>query len=111
MTDEIEKYVVYTTRNAESDLREIILYISQSNPKTALKILERIQNKIETLDHFPSRGGYVPELLEKNIKDYRQIIESPWRILYKVEKKVVDILAVVDSRRNLQDTLIKKLIQ
>jgi plasmid stabilization system protein ParE len=83
----------------------------QNNPQTALKILERIQNKIETLDHFPYRGGYVPELLEKNIKDYRQLLEIPWKIIYKVENEQVNILTIIDSRRNLQDILIKKLIK
>jgi hypothetical protein len=63
------------------------------------------------LDHFPYRGGYVPELLEKNIKDYRQLLETPWKIMYKVENKQVNILTIIDSRRNAQDILIKKLIK
>jgi addiction module RelE/StbE family toxin len=108
--EEIKKYTVNITRNAENDLNEIIGYISQNNPRTALKILERIQNKIKTLDHFPYRGGYAPELLEKNIKDYRQLLETPWRIIYKVENEQVNILTILDSRRNMQDILIKKLI-
>jgi toxin ParE1/3/4 len=72
--EDVKNYTVNITRNAENDLNEIIGYISQNNPRTALKILERIQNKVRTLDRFPYRGGYVPELLEKNIKDYRQIL-------------------------------------
>jgi addiction module RelE/StbE family toxin len=109
--EELKKYDINITQNAENDLNEIIEYISKNNPQIALKILERIQNKIRTLDHFPNRGGYVPELLEKNIKDYRQILETPWKIIYKVENTQVNILAIIDSRRNLQDILIKKLIK
>jgi len=106
-----EKYIVNITQNAENDLDEIITYIAQENPQTAIKILEKIQAKIKTLDHFPNRGGYVPELLAKNIKDYRQIIESPWKIVYKIDDNIVNILTVIDSRRNLQDILIKKLLK
>jgi toxin ParE1/3/4 len=73
--------------------------------------MERIQEKIKTLDHFPNRGGYVPELLAKNIKDYRQLVESPWKIIYKVEDDTVNVLAVLDSRKNLQDILLKKLLK
>jgi toxin ParE1/3/4 len=105
------KYTVIMTKHAEDDLNEIIAFIARNNPKTAKKIFERIQNKINTLDCFPSRGGYVAELLAKNIKDYRQITESPWRIIYRIDGKVVNILAIVDSRRNLQSILVKKLLK
>ena len=111
MAEEPEKYTVNITQNAENDLDEIISYISRNNPQTALKILKKLQDRIQTLDHFPYKGGYVPELLQKNIKDYRQLNESPWRIIYKVEDKIVNILTVIDSRRNIQDILIKKLIK
>jgi plasmid stabilization system protein ParE len=107
----MKKYNVNITQSAENDLNEIIEYISQNSPQTALKILERIQVKIKTLDHLPYRSGYVPELLEKNIKDYRQILETPWKIIYKAENEKVHILAIIDSRRNVQDILIKKLIK
>jgi len=108
---EYEKYLVNMTQNAENDLNEIILYIAQNNPQTALKLLEKIQIKISTLDHSPYRGAYVPELLARNIKDYRQITESPWKIIYKVDDDIVNILAIIDSRRNLQDILVKKLLK
>jgi len=106
-----KKYIVNITQNAENDLDEIITFIAQNNPQIAIKILEKIQAKIKTLDHFPNRGGYVPELLAKNIKDYRQIIESPWKIVYKVDNNIVNILTIIDSRRNLQEILIRKLLK
>jgi plasmid stabilization system protein ParE len=108
---EYEKFVVNITQNAENDLNEIILFIAQNNPQTAIKIMKRIQAKINTLDHFPDRGSYVPELLARNVKEYRQITEAPWKIIYEVEEKTVNILAIIDSRRNLQDILIKKLLK
>jgi plasmid stabilization system protein ParE len=110
-TKEYERYLVNITQNAENDLKEIILFIAQNNPQTAIKIMERIQAKINTLDHSPYRGAYVPELLARNIKDYRQITESPWKIIYRVDGGIVNILAIIDSRRNLQDIIIKKLLK
>jgi addiction module RelE/StbE family toxin len=106
-----KKYNVRITQSAEDDLNEIILYIAQNNPQNALKIMKRIQNKISTLECFPEKGGYVPELLKKNIKDYRQLIESPWKIIYNIENDDVNILTIVDSRRNLRDILIRKLLK
>jgi addiction module RelE/StbE family toxin len=111
MTEEIEQYTVYITREAKKDLREIISYIANDNPRTALRILEKIESKINTLDHFPYRGSYVPELLKKGIKDYRQLLESPWKIVYKIDKHIVNVLLIIDSRRNIQDILIERLIK
>jgi len=106
-----EKYVVNMTQTAENDLNDIIMFIAQNNPQTAIKIMERLQAKISTLDHFPNRGAYVPELLARNIKEYRQIIEAPWKIIYKVDKKTVNVLTIIDSRRNLYDILVKILLK
>jgi len=110
-TKEYKKYIVKITQNAENDINEIVDYIAQNNPQTALIKMEKIYAKINTLDHFPTRGSYVPELLARNIKDYRQITEEPWKIYYKINDNTVNVLAVIDSRRNLKDLLINKLLK
>ena len=110
MSEKIKVYTVNVNKTAKNDLREIIGYISKNNPMNSLNILKRIENKINTLSHFPERGGYVPELLKNNIKDYRQLIESPWRIIYKINDDIVNVLLIIDSRRNTQDILIEKLV-
>ena len=109
--NELEEYIVKITQNAEDDLNEIIMFIAQNNPQTAIKIMEKIKARINTLDHFQNKGSYVPELLKRNIKDYRQITEPPWKIIYKINGKTVNVLTIIDSRRNLQDILIKKLLK
>ena len=114
MAKKIKEYLEYRvkiTQGAENDLNEIVDYIAQNNPRTAKIIMEKIIDKIKTLDHFPYRGGYVPELLAKNVKDYRQITEKPWKIYYKINDNIVNVLAIIDSRRNIKDILINKLLR
>ena len=111
MGDKIKQYSVIVSKSAKSDLREIIKFISKENPMNALKILKKIEDRIISLNHFPERGAYVPELLKYNIKDYRQLIESPWKIIYKINGDIVDVLIIIDSRRNTQDILVEKLIK
>jgi addiction module RelE/StbE family toxin len=111
MPEKIKKFIVNINKTAKNDLREIIKYISKNNPMNGLNILKRIEERISTLDHFPERGGYVPELLKNNIKDYRQLIESPWRIIYKINDNIVNVLLIIDSRRNAEDILIERLIK
>jgi addiction module RelE/StbE family toxin len=110
MAKRIKNYSVNIGKTSKNDLREIIGYISQNNPINALNVLKRIENRINTLDHFPERGGYAPELLKNNIKDYRQLTESPWRIIYKIDNDIVNVLMIIDSRRNVQDILVEKLL-
>jgi len=111
MPEKIKKFIVNINKTAKNDLREIIKYISKNNPMNGLSILKRIEEKISTLDHFPERGGYVPELIKNNIKDYRQLIESPWRIIYKINDNIINVLLIIDSRRNAEDILIERLIK
>jgi toxin ParE1/3/4 len=111
MGDKLKRFTVYVNKTAKNDLREIIKYISKNNPMNAINVLKKIEDRINTLNHFPERGGYVPELLRKNIKDYRQLIESPWRIIYKIDKNIVNVLIIIDSRRNTQDILLERLIK
>jgi addiction module RelE/StbE family toxin len=111
MGNKIKRFTVNISKTAKNDLREIIKYISKNNPMNALNVLKKIEDRINSLNHFPERGGYVPELLRKNIKDYRQLMESPWRIIYKIDKNIVNVLIIIDSRRNTQDILLERLIK
>jgi len=113
MDEKIKEFTVYVNKTAKNDLREIVKHISKNNPMNAINILKRIENRINSLTHFPEKGGYVPELLQNNIKDYRQLIESPWRIIYKIDNDndIVNVLLIIDSRRNMQDILMEKLIK
>ena len=111
MAEENKKYFVKISKSAKNDLRGIIRFIEKNNPMNAMTILKRIENRINSLEKFPERGGYVPELLKHNIKDYRQLIESPWKIIYKIDSDMVNVLIIIDSRRNTQDILMEKLIK
>jgi toxin ParE1/3/4 len=111
MDDKIKEYFVNVNKSAKKDLREIIKYISKNNPMNALNVLNKIESRINSLNQFPEKGGYVPELLKNNIKDYRQLIESPWRIIYRIDNNIVNVLVIIDSRRNVQDILVERLLK
>lgn len=105
------KYQVVWATIAEKDLREIIGYISVESPGNALKILKKFKEKASSLYTLPERGPIVPELQDQGISQYRELIISPWRLIYKVAEHEVYVLSVIDSRRNVEDILLKRLIQ
>ncbi|HEY8034091.1 MAG TPA: type II toxin-antitoxin system RelE/ParE family toxin [Methylobacter sp.] len=104
-------YQVRWAKTAERDLVEIIEYIMQSSPATANKIFKKIKIKTEDLILLPDRGRIVPELFSQGISLYREIIIPPWRVIYRIVEETVFILAVIDSRRNVEDVLLEHLIR
>ena len=104
-----QKYDVVWSNIAENDLKNIVEYISNDSPPNALKIFKRIKQKASSLFTFPERGRIVPELRDQGILQYRELVISPWRILYRVSEKSVLVLSVLDSRRNIEDILLKRL--
>ncbi len=104
------RYKVIWSNIAEHDLELIIEYIAIDSPSNALKVLTKIKKRSEALYSFPERGRIVPELLEFNILQYREIIIDPWRVVYKVIERHVFVMSVLDSRRNIEDILLDRLI-
>lgn len=102
-------YKVSWASGAESDLNTIILYIAEESPANAGKILNKLKIAASSLAQFPERGRIVPELQDQGINLYREIIVSPWRMVYRISGRMVYVLTVFDSRQNAEDILLKKL--
>jgi len=106
----MKRFVVEWAQPAGKDLENIIEYISQDNIDTAVTIFEKIKSKCSTLNQFPDRGRIVPELKAYGILSYRELIISPWRVIYRTSGQKVYVLAVIDSRRNMEDILIERFL-
>jgi addiction module RelE/StbE family toxin len=106
----VNKYSVLWTKTAEQDLGNILDYIAQDSPDRALEILHMIRTSASALTSMPERGRIVPELKVHGISTYRELVISPWRMIYRTEGKSVIILTVIDGRRNLEDILLERLL-
>ena len=106
MTD---KYEVIWAAAAEDDLAGIIASINSDSPVSAIRILRKIKQASLQLCHLPERSRIVPELQEQGILQYRELVVSPWRIMYRIVGLNVFVLSVLDSRRNVEDILLERL--
>jgi len=106
----VKKYHITWAAPAREDINEIIEYISQTNINYAVKILNKIEDQVDKLDIFPERYRIVPELERFGYLLYREIIVDYWRIIYKIENNSIYIMLVIDSRRNLEDLILKKIL-
>lgn len=103
------RYSVRWARTAEQDLEAIVDYIARDSIDTALRILAKLRDSAATLSSTPHRGRVVPELLAHGIPTYRELIIPPWRLMYRIGEGEVLVLALFDSRRNLEDILLERL--
>lgn len=104
-------YKIHWASVAEDDLKSIILYIAEDSQTNARSIFEKIREKASGLMQFLERGRTVPELQDQGIFLYRDLIVAPWRIIYRISDKKVYVLSVLDSRQNIEDILLKRLIK
>ena len=102
-------FKVHWATVAEEDLKNIILYIAEDSPQNARLIFDKIKEQASSLIHFPEKGRTVPELQDQGIFLYRELILTPWRIIYRFSGKKVYILSVIDSRQNVEDILLRRL--
>ena len=104
------KYKIVWANVAESDLNDITEYIPINNSKNALKILKEIKQKASELYTHPERGRIVPELQDQGILQYGEIVIPPWRLIYRITEREVFVLSLIDSRRNVEDILLKRFV-
>lgn len=104
------KYKVIWASVAEKDLINIIEDIAEDSPQNAIKVLAKIRKQVSDLYTMPEKGRIVPELYDQGVLLYRELIIAPWRLIYRMSEQEIYVLSVIDSRRNVEDILIKRFI-
>ena len=99
---------VIWTKPALNDLDEIFNYIASDSVDIAIKQYERIKEKAKDIGTYPKQGRIIPELQNENITKFREIIVNPWRMMYRIEENRILILAIIDGRRNIEESLMKR---
>ena len=108
----MSRYAVRITAGAEQDLAEIAAFLAEREGATlAGKILDGILDSAAQLSSFPERGAHPRELLALGIKDFRQVVFSPYRLSYRIMGRQVFVYLVADGRRDFQTLLERRLLR
>lgn len=88
------------SRRAEQEFREICGYIAAKNPRAAVRLLPRIDAKLQRSRDFPELGPRRDEIRP----GFRMLIEGNYLLLYEYDtaNEVVVLVTVVDSPRDLE---------
>lgn len=88
------------TESAVDDLGGIRDYIAKDSEFYAARLMERVFQVIEKLALFPESGRVVPEVGNVAI---RELILMNYRVIYKVDKDFIYILAIIHGSRDISN--------
>ena len=84
------------TRPAVADVLQIRDYIATDSPRYARIVAERLFASVVRLTKYPLSGRVVPELNDPSL---REVVDAPYRIVYRVGTEALEILTVVHAAR------------
>lgn len=85
-------------------------YLVEVSDKLAAKVIDTLEAAVNSLADLNERGTVPKELLVLGIRQYRQLIVKPYRIIYQKQPEQVVVHAILDGRRDMQTLLIQRLI-
>lgn len=106
------RHSVHLVSDAEDDVLNIYRYVSRhDSPDRASRLLDNLEKTITSLESFPLRGHYPPELERIGVLDFREVFFKPYRIIYQVISRDVYVHCVLDGRRDLMELLQQRLLR
>ena len=91
---------VHWTRNAISHLTNIYEYIGLNSSTYAKRTVDKITRRSEQITDQPYSGRKVPEF---DAEDIRELIENPYRIIYRIKPDQIDVVAVIHGAQLMPD--------
>ena len=105
------RYTVKLTDDAAQDLAELYDFVAEHDSlKSAERLLDNIEQTIESLALFPERGSVPKELLTLGIREYRQTFFKPYRLIYRTVGEIVYVQLIADGRRDTVSLLARRML-
>ena len=79
------------TEQARRQFLSLLEHIRRDKPAGAARFRQRVERTLRRLERFPESGSRLPEFPGL---PYREVILTPYRFFYRVEKQTVWIVAV-----------------
>ena len=88
------------TEHAVAQHASIAEYVSLSSPVYAEHLVDRLAQRLDQACEFPESGRVVPELGRAEI---RELLEWPYRLVYRVHADAIEVLSVLHGRQELPE--------
>jgi toxin ParE1/3/4 len=108
----LKAWPVRLSDDAARDLDDIISYIDgRDTPARGDYVLDQIESALRRLSVTPLQGVCPRELSSVGVREFREILFKPYRIIYRVGVDEVLVLVIADGRRDMQTLLQRRLLQ
>jgi toxin ParE1/3/4 len=108
----VSPYSVYLLSGAGQDLLQLHKYVALNDSvEKADRLIDDLYKTCVRLKTMPERGRIPPELERIGIREFREIVLKPYRIIYSVTKSQVSVYCILDGRRDLLDLLEERLLR
>ncbi|MDQ3040097.1 MAG: type II toxin-antitoxin system RelE/ParE family toxin [Pseudomonadota bacterium] len=94
---------VRLTDEAKAKLRAIRTHIAEDAPQRADAMIDRITRHASRIGEMPRAGRKVPEY---QLDTLREVLERPYRIIYRIQPDAIEVLTVMHYRQLLPDDLV-----
>ena len=88
------------SEEALEDIESIATYIEKDSPTYAKSVVSKFFEKAEILQEFSELGRIVPEFNDITI---REIFVYSYRLIYKLSKEKILLVAIVHGKRLLEN--------
>lgn len=95
-------YSIKWSPKAASHFEEICAYISKDSNYYAVLFAKRIVAIVKSIPQFPKSGRVVPEYNDENL---REKIYENYRLVYRINEEVIEIVAICHGSRLLENIL------
>lgn len=102
---------VVLSPEAKDDIIDIYRYVAiHDSIANAEKLLTALEAACHRFADFPERNNRPKELLGLGVDEFREAHCGPYRIVYGIDGRRVDVLCVLDGRRDMQALLQRRLL-
>jgi len=96
-----KKIPVVIVESAAADFEDILeWYREELVPDVGIELVKKVRKRLTQLQSFPEIGREVPEFNDPTI---RELIEPPFRIVYRFDGETASVVRVWRSERLMKD--------
>ena len=97
----MKKFKIHYLSIAENDIIEIIDYISKDNPNAALRLIDKIDDRINELSNFPEIGKKPNDRRLQKL-GYRILVIDNYLIFYVIKNEEIEIRRILHGKRKYE---------
>ena len=97
----MKEYKITITQQAFSSIQECVLFVNNVSSEAAIELYDEIMSSLSSLKTFPKAYPNIEGLTISGIGVKRMPIHhGRYLVIYKVEKDLVTIYDIIDSRKD-----------